>query len=99
MSKPVEVKFSEAIEFLRRRLAIGTDEWLRLLAEEGVTAARIADDTVRSVIESLIGAVEEVLASGGTLETFRTDYARIVVDNGWAYKGGPGWHSELIFRL
>lgn len=95
----IGVKFSEAIEFLRRVLAIGSDEWLQILAQEGEVSSAIADDTVRSVVESLAQAVLEAIENGGSLESFREDYARIVAENGWAYHGNEAWHSQLIWRL
>lgn len=97
----IEVKFSEAIEFLRRQLAIGAEAWLDLLAEEGAVSSAVADDTVRSVTQALAEAVLETMEAGGTLEDFRDDYAKIVADRGWAYKGEDetAWHSQLIWRL
>jgi len=95
----IEVKFSEAIEFLRRRLAIGSDQWMQLLAEEGKVSSAIADDTVRSVTQDLAGAALDAIENGTTLEQFRKDYARIVAAHGWSYHGNPGWHSRLVFRL
>lgn len=97
----IEVKFSEAIEFLRRQLAIGVDEWLEILADEGAISSAIADDTVRSVMADLAMAVLETMDAGGTIADFRKDYARIVADRGWAYKGedNAAWHSQLIWRL
>ena len=95
----VEVRFSEAIEYLRRRLSIGSEEWLKLLAGEGAISSAIADDTVRSVTADLAQAVLDAIENGGTLESFRADYARIVEAHGWTYKGDPQWHSQLIFRL
>lgn len=95
----IAVKFSEAIEFLRRRLKIDSAEWSRMLAEEGVVSSAIADNTVRSMVESFIAAIEDVVANGGTLESFRKDYQRIVDAAGWQPSGPAGWHSQLVFRL
>jgi uncharacterized protein with gpF-like domain len=95
----IAVRFSEAIEFLRRRLEIGSDEWLRILEEEGATSSAIADDTVRTIVEELAQSALDVLEQGGTLEQFRADYDDIVKKSGWTYKGDSGWHSQLVFRL
>ena len=98
-AQPIAVRFSEAIEFLRRRLRIDSAQWSRMLAEEGVVSSAIADDTVRSMVESFIAAVEDVLSNGGTLESFRADYRKIVDAAGWEAAGEPSWHSRLVFRL
>lgn len=95
----VAVKFREAIEFLRRQLAISSDEWLRILNEEGATSTAIADDTVRSVTQNLAQAVLAQIEAGGTLADFRKDYDAIVQAQGWAYHDNAGWHSTLVFRL
>lgn len=104
MVRPIEprrsaVRFSEAIEFLRRRLAIGADEWLRILGEEGASSSAIADDLVRTITEELAAAALEMLESGGTLSDFQASYDAIVAKHGWTYKGDSGWHSRLVFRL
>lgn len=96
---PIAVVFSEAIEALRRRVAIGADEWQQILAEEGVTASLIAEDMVTSVVEDLARAALDALEQGSSLEMFRKDYDRIVKASGWSYKGDSGWHSELVFRM
>ncbi len=95
----VAVRFSEALEFLRRQLAIGADEWLRILAEEGATSSAIADDVVRSLTQDLAKAVLQRMEEGGTLDDFRRDYHQAVEERGWSYKGNEGWHSRLIWRL
>ena len=98
-TRDAAVRFSEAIEFLRRQLAIGADEWLRILAEEGATSSAIADDTVRSLTQDLAKAVLQRMEEGGTLDDFRRDYHQAVEERGWSYKGNEGWHSRLIWRL
>lgn len=99
MVEPIAVKFSEAIEFLRRRLAIGAEEWLQILSEEGATSSSIADDIVRSVTEELAAAALKALEDGSTFGQFQEDYEAIVAKHGWTYKGDSGWHSRLVFRL
>ena len=98
-AQKIDVKFSEAIEYLRRMLAIDSDEWQRILAEEGATSSAIADDTVRTVVENLAAAVKEQLENGGSLAGFREQYQQIVEQAGWTYHGDPQWHSQLVWRL
>lgn len=93
------IAFQEAIDALRARIAIGADEWLKILAEEGVISSAVADDLVRSVTEQLAAAVLDILETGGTLEDFRKRYDAIIASAGWSYHGDAGWHSEMVFRL
>jgi SPP1 gp7 family putative phage head morphogenesis protein len=93
------VKFTEAIEALRRRLDVERDEWHRLLEEEEERATSVAEDVLRAVTVDLMAAVLKAMESGGTIEDFRRDYDRIVVEHGWSYHGNAGWHSQLIYRM
>lgn len=95
----IGVQFSEAVEYFRRALAIGTDEWLQILAEEGQVSAAIADDLVRSVTGDLVAAIGELVETGGTIDDFRARYQEIVRARGWSYNGSAGWHSQLVYRL
>lgn len=95
----IGIRFAEAIEALRRRLELGSEEWLEVLGEEDAAASSTAGDVLRSVTADLMAAVLEVMEAGGTIEDFRRDYARVVEEHGWTYKGDPGWHSQLIYRM
>ncbi|HID4045049.1 TPA: PBECR2 nuclease fold domain-containing protein [Pluralibacter gergoviae] len=50
-----------------------------------------------ALLADLRTAVEKGL-SGGTLETFRKDFAAIVARYGWSYNGGFEWRSRVIYE-
>lgn len=94
-----DVKFSEAIEFLRRKLNITSEEWRVIWSEAGGIAAEVADQQAADVVRDLLKAALDAIENGTTLDDFRRAYAKIVADAGWSYHGDPGWHSRLVFRL
>lgn len=95
----IDVKFSEAIEFLRRRLQITSAEWRSIWAEAGGIAEKVADEQAAAVMRDLLKAVAEAVENGTTVAAFRDEYVRILATAGWSYHGDAGWHSQLIFRL
>ncbi|SFZ85993.1 phage putative head morphogenesis protein, SPP1 gp7 family [Devosia enhydra] len=93
------VRFAEAIEFLRRRLSITSDEWRAIWGGSGIAAKAATDKMAEAVMRDLLAAVLQIIESGGTLEDFRREYRRILSEAGWSTPGDPGWHSQLVFRL
>lgn len=101
------VKFNEAIEFLRQRLALPDGVWLKLLQEVDEAArdrsAGMSEAMVRDILEAVLTALEE----GSTVETFRDDFDAIATARGWAGDPGSepgagnigGWRSALTFRV
>jgi SPP1 gp7 family putative phage head morphogenesis protein len=95
----IAVRFAEAIEFLRDRLQISDAEWDALLRAAGQAAARASDSMEEAMRRDFRDAVLRALEEGGSLADFQADYARIVAEHGWSYRGDPGWHSALVFRM
>lgn len=95
----IAVKFAEAIEFLRRRLDLTSDEWRAIWAEAGGISAEVADQLGAAIQRNLTKAVLESLERGESLAQFRERYAQVLDDFGWGYDGKRGWHSQLVYRL
>lgn len=95
----IAVRFAEAIDALRRRLALGSEEWRALQAAEDETARRAADDVLKAVTRDLLEAVLKAIEDGTTFEAFRADYDRIVAEHGWRSPRGAGWHAQLVYRM
>jgi SPP1 gp7 family putative phage head morphogenesis protein len=93
------VRFTEAIDALRRRLALGSEEWRALESAEGATATRAADEVLKAVTRDLLEAVLQAVEDGTTFEAFRADYDRIVTTHGWRSPRGAGWHAQLVYRM
>ncbi|MBN9078202.1 MAG: hypothetical protein BGN87_06290 [Rhizobiales bacterium 65-79] len=96
--EPKPVRFTEAIDFLRRRLALPDGEWERLQEEAGAAGVQRATGLKAQIARDFLEALTETLDEGGTLDDFREDYDAIVARRGWEPPGGADWHSELVFR-
>ena len=51
-----------------------------------------------ALVEDFRNAVDQAIAGGGTLETFRKDFDAIVERHGWTYKGGRNWRTRVIYE-
>lgn len=58
----------------------------------------VAGATKRDLLSDMRGAVEKAIATGCTLEQFRTDFDTIVAKYGWEYNGVRAWRTRTIFE-
>lgn len=98
-AQAISVKFAEAIEFLRRKLNVTSEEWRGIWTAAGGVSSEAAQLQTTQMHRDLLKAVIKALEEGATLEAFRKDYQEIVDAAGWSAGGRPGWHSQLVFRL
>lgn len=89
--------FSEQIEFFRRKFNTKTDAWTDVYGAAHDNEFMVAGANRDALLADLRTAVEKGL-DGGTLETFRKDFAAIVARYGWSYKGGFEWRSRTIYE-
>ena len=89
--------FTEANAFFRDKLnldtAAYTDIWQGMHSRAFVIAGATRDD----VLTDIRAAVESAIAEGTTLEQFRQAFDTTVQKHGWAYKGGRGWRTRVIY--
>lgn len=92
------VRFEEAIDFMRRRLALPPGEWLRLLREVDTAAtdraAGMSDALVRDIVAAILAAIEE----GQALPSFLAAWDEAIGRRGWTDESG-GRSAELAFRV
>lgn len=81
--------FSEQIAFFRRKFSTKTDAWTDVYGSAHDNEFMVAGASRDALLADLRTAVEKSL-DGGTLETFRKDFAAIVARYGWSYNGGFG---------
>ena len=90
------VRFDEAIDFLRRRLALPPERWLELLraVDAGATdrAAGMSDALVHDITQAVLDALEE----GTGLPGFLAEWDGIVERHGWE---SDGRRAALAFRI
>ncbi|MFH1027684.1 MAG: phage minor head protein [Pseudomonadota bacterium] len=89
--------FQEAIKFFRSKVKIPTESWQDLMTFEHDTGFMIAGATKAELLADFQVAVDQAIAEGTTLETFRKSFDQIVAKHGWNYKGSRGWRSEVIY--
>lgn len=94
----VDLPFKEAIAFFRQKVNIPTRRWDDLWKDMHARGFMIAGAQRDALLADFRGAIDKALESGGTLESFRKDFDRIVATHGWSYNGSRGWRSRVIFE-
>ncbi|MDO8838010.1 MAG: phage minor head protein [Parvibaculum sp.] len=95
-AKPVH--FAEAIDYLRRKLLVGTRAWTDVWQDAHALSFMVAGAMQEALVGDFHAAVTRAIAEGRTLADFRKDFDAIVERHGWSYKGGRGWRSRVIFE-
>lgn len=90
--------FQEQIDFFKDKTNLPSRAWTDLYAAEHDWAFVVAGATRRDLLTDMRGAVEKAIATGRTLEQFRTDFDKIVGQHGWEYNGGRAWRTRTIFE-
>ena len=89
--------FDEQIAFFRRKLSLPTQSWTDIWQSQHDVAFVVAGAARDDLVSDLRGAVDQAIAEGTTLATFRRDFDAIVAKHGWSYKGGRSWRTEVIY--
>ena len=95
--------FAEAIEFFRHKLNLPTQRWDDLLGAAHDRAFVVAGAMQADLLSDLREAVDQAIAQGTTLETFRKDFKKIVAERGWTgwtgegTKAGEAWRTRVIY--
>lgn len=95
------VRFEEAIDFLRRRLALPGDRWNEIVQEIDKAArdrsAGMSDALMRDVLAAVLDAIED----GGAFESFLDDYLEAIRRHGWTTGDELDLRqrAELTFRI
>lgn len=93
------VHFTEAIDFFRSKANLPTNSWSDLMHQAHARAFSVAGATSAALLADFRETLDRAISAGGTLETFRADFDRIVAQHGWAYHGSRNWRSRLIFEM
>ena len=93
-----QLPFAEQIDFFRSKLSLPTRAWTDLWQTQHDVAFVVAGGARDDLVSDLRGAVDQAIAEGTTLETFRRDFDTIVAKHGWSYKGGRDWRSRVIYE-
>lgn len=92
------VPFTEAIEFLRKKVDVPTEAWDDLLGTPHAKAFTIAGANKMALVEDFHTSINDMIANGKTITDFRKDFDTIVEKHGWSYKGKRGWRTRIIYN-
>jgi hypothetical protein len=90
--------FQEAIDFLRQKVNVPSAKYADMLEGAHARAFTVAGATKDGMLVDFRAAIDQAIASGTTLETFRKDFDDIVAKYGWDYNGGRNWRSRVIYE-
>ncbi|MBL8247702.1 MAG: head morphogenesis protein [Candidatus Competibacter sp.] len=96
--------FLEALAFFRAKLNLPTQRWDDLLGAAHDRAFVVAGATKADLLADLRRAVDQAIADGTTIETFRKDFKRIVAERGWTgwtgegAKAGEAWRTRVLYE-
>ena len=96
--------FAEALDFFRAKLNLPTKRWDDLLGAAHDRAFVVAGAMQADLLMDLRAAVEQAIAEGTTIQTFRQNFQRIVAERGWTgwtgegTKAGRAWRTRVIYE-
>ena len=93
-----QLPFAEQIDFFRSKLSLPTRAWTDLWQTQHDVAFVVAGAARDDLVSDLRGAVDQAIAEGTTLATFRRDFDSIVAKHGWSYNGGRDWRTRVIYE-
>ena len=91
--------FRQATDYYRGKLRLPSSGWSDIWQEQHSHAFISAGAAHDALVEDLYNAVQTAKwgAGGGGYDQFQTDFEAIANKYGWAYHGGPGWRSRIIY--
>lgn len=89
--------FAEQIKFFRDKKPRLSRAWTDVYAAEHDKAFAVAGAMKEDLLADFRSAIDKAISEGTTLDEFRRDFDDIVQRHGWAYKGGRGWRTRVIY--
>lgn len=96
--KYMDLPFDEAIDFFRQKVKLPTRAWNDLWQGMHSRAFVVAGAMQTDLLCDLYSAIDKAISEGTTLNEFRKSFDDTVARNGWAYKGGRGWRTSVIYN-
>ena len=93
-----QLPFDEQVEFFRSKLNLPTESWTDIWQSEHDRAFVVAGAMRDELLSDLRGAVDQSIADGTTIETFRREFDSIVEKRGWSYRGERNWRTRVIYE-
>ena len=93
-----DLPFEEAIAFFRQKLNLPTATWTDIWQLMHTQAFVVAGAVKAELLDDLRRAVDQAIAEGTTLATFRDAFDETVAKHGWRYVGGRNWRTRVILE-
>lgn len=99
-----DLPFHEQIDFFRKKINLPTANWDDIWQSAHDRAFVVAAAAKADLLNDLRRAVDKAISTGTTLETFRSDFRKIVADHGWQGWTGDGsaagfaWRTKVIYE-
>lgn len=97
-ASPIRLPFKEAIDFYKGKLRLPSASWTDIWQEQHSHAFVVAGAAHDALVEDLYNAVRDAQVKGTGYAVFREQFDAIAAKYGWAYKGGAGWRSKVIYN-
>lgn len=89
--------FQEAVDHFREKLSLPTESYRDLRGAGNARAFVVAGANKAALVTDLHAAVDDAIAGGDSIGTFRKKFDAIVEKHGWDYRGGRNWRTEVIY--
>ena len=90
--------FQPAIDYFLPKVNLPTRTWRDLWQGQHAQAFVVAGAMKAELLEDLRGAVQDAVVKGESYDTFKRRFIEITERHGWAYRGGAGWRSRVIWQ-
>lgn len=92
-----QVPFEAQVNYFRAKANLPTRAWTDIWQQQHDRAFVVAGAMRDDLLADLRAAVDEAVSQGTGIEAFRARFDEIVQRHGWAYKGGRGWRTRVIY--
>ena len=92
--------FAQQVAFFRGKLGrlVPTERWTDMRHAQHDRGFMVAGAQTADLLADLAAAVDRTITEGGSLDSFRRDFAAAVERSGWSYRGGFDWRTRTIYR-
>jgi hypothetical protein len=88
----------EAIAFFAQKTNATTQHWTDVWRTGHSRSFMVAGAASEDLVADFRAEITKALEQGTTLAEFRQGFDQIVARHGWAYNGGRGWRTRLIYE-
>jgi len=93
-----DLPFTEALDYWQQKARVPTKHYSDLWDAMHARAFVVAGATNDALLAGFQKAIDDAIAKGTTLGTFRKEFDRLVAAHGWDHTGKPGWRSAVIYE-